>query len=217
MMSEIDGVLGWIAERTGLTFPAQRSASAETKIRRAMTRRGAVDVGAFHLLLKRDPEVFDELVSELTIGETYFFRETAHFDLVARDVIPEVRARRGTGHVIRCWSAGCSSGEEPYSLAILFREQGLLDRVHLVGTDVSRAALARALCATYRQWSFRGEAASRALRHFTNDGDRHVLRDDVRARVSFEYLNLALDTYPAFGNGIWGMDLVFCRNVLIYF
>jgi chemotaxis protein methyltransferase CheR len=216
-MNELDSVLRWIGERTGLTFSAHRLPAVETTLRRSMAQRRSPDAAAFHRELERDPEAFDDLVSELTIGETYFFRETPHFDFVEREVIPDVRARRGRDHVIRCWSAGCSSGEEAYSLAILFGDHGLLDHAHLVGTDVSRAALARALCASYRQWSFRGDAASRALRHFTRHGDRYVLRDEVRTRVSFEYLNLALDTYPAFGNGIWGMDLVFCRNVLIYF
>ena len=214
---ELDGLLQWLGTRTGLTFASHQLHAVEVALRRAMARREAPDLAAYRREVERDPAVFDDLVSELTIGETYFFREPSHFEFVERQVLPDVRARRGPEHVIRCWSAGSSSGEEAYSLAILFAERGLLEHAHLIGTDVSRAALARALAATYRDWSFRGDGTARARKHFDATDGRHTLRAAIRARVSFEYLNLARDTYPSFGNGIWGMDMIFCRNVLIYF
>jgi chemotaxis protein methyltransferase CheR len=119
--------------------------------------------------------------------------------------------------VIRCWSAGCASGEEAYSLAIVLAEAGLGDRARVVGTDLSAAALARARAATYGAWSLR--TASRAFidRWLRRSGDSHVVVDEIRGRVEFASLNLVTDGYPSPGSGIGMQDLILCRNVLLYF
>jgi chemotaxis protein methyltransferase CheR len=96
--------------------------------------------------------VFDDLVGELSVGETYFFREPAHFAFLGSEVLPDVQRRRGNTHTIRIWSAGCASGEEAYSLAILLDQAGLAERVHLLATDMSRAALARMRQGAYTAW-----------------------------------------------------------------
>ena len=215
--SGFGALLHWLGDRTGLEFSGHRLPAAETSVRRAMTRAGTTDLEAYRAIVERDGAAFDDLVGELTVGETYFFREVSQFDFLRDTVVPDLRRTRPPNHVIRCWSAACASGEEAYSLAILFAELGLRDRVHLIGTDISRASLARALRATYRSWSFRGAGAERARPYLRALDGEYRLDEAVRRHAAFEYLNLALDTYPSFGNGIWGMDLILCRNVLIYF
>jgi chemotaxis protein methyltransferase CheR len=156
-------------------------------------------------------------VSELTIGETYFFREPAQFRFVRQTILPEIGRRSGPDHLYRAWSAGCASGEEAYSLAMVFAEEGLAERVFLLATDVSAAALAKARRAAYGPWSLRGEGADAALPHLDRRGEEFVVKESIRRRVVFEPLNLALDVYPRPATGTQGLDLIFCRNVLIYF
>src|SRR5205807_2557354 len=104
-----------------------------------------------------------------------------------------------------------------YSLAILVEQEGLGERAFLLATDVSRAALAKARRAVYGAWSLRGESAAMARPYLHGRDDHLALEEKVRRRVVFDYLNLALDAYPSFAAGAWGMHLILCRNVLIYF
>ncbi len=209
-------VLDLVAARAGLLPPSCPPAAMEG-IDRAMARAGLSDFDTYLARLEMDAATLDDLLVELTIGETYFFRNPEHFQFVRHEVLPDVRRRRGPGHVVRAWSAGCASGEEPYSLAVLLLEEGYGDRMEVRGTDVSRAALARARLASYGEWSLRGPEAGRMRPFLHSEGRHYTLASAVRDRVHFGYLNLAEDTWPSLAHGIWGMDVIFCRNVLIYF
>ncbi|MDY7232388.1 CheR family methyltransferase [Hyalangium rubrum] len=205
-----------VQARAGLLAPTCVPA-AEEGISRAMARAGCSDFELYLARLSTEPSAFDDLLIELTIGETYFFRTHEHFDFVRQQALPELRRLRGPGHTFRVWSAGCSSGEEPYSLAVLLMEEGLGDHMEVVATDISRAALARAHKARYGPWSLRGEGAERMTPFLRPDDKQYVLDTEVRRRVRFRHLNLALDTWPSTDSGVHGMDIIFCRNVLIYF
>jgi len=198
--------------RAGLTL-ALRAESAEAGIRRAMARAGLRDMVHYRGLLEVDADAFDDLIVELTVGETYFFREAAHFAFIHRVMLPELRKRRGEDHRIRSWSAGCASGEEAYSLAMTFAEAGAPASV--LATDISKTALTLARAATYGAWSLRVDGSA-ALRHLEETPAGYVVSERIRQMVTFEQLNLALDVYPSFTTRIWGLDLILCRNVLIY-
>jgi chemotaxis protein methyltransferase CheR len=204
-----------VGAHAGLSFESTRRADAETGIRRAMEQVGVADASRYLELLEAGRVRIDALITELTVGETYFFREPAHFAFIHHDVFPDVRDRRGADHVFRVWSAGCATGEEPYSLAIVLEEARL--RGHVLATDISRAALQRAREAAYRPWSLRGLDHVRIDRALRQVGDRWVLDARLGQRVTFQFHNLAQDAYPPLPAGIWGMDLILCRNVLIYF
>jgi chemotaxis protein methyltransferase CheR len=210
-------VMDLLRIRTGLSFAPGHDENAVAGICRAMARAGMQDLSPYCDLIEADADALDDLIIELTVGETYFFREPAQFEFIRCEVLPEIRQHRGNEHVIRVWSAGCASGEEAYSLAMLFEREGCSDHAHILATDISRAALAKARQATYSAWSLRGQGAPAAKSYLSLHGDRYVLDDSIRRRVAFEYLNLALDVYPSFATGTWGMDLILCRNVLIYF
>src|SRR5262249_41790579 len=139
-----EAVAQYLGQRTGLIFAPNRTDSAELGIRRAMTRAHITDLSFYRERIEADADAFDDLVVELTIGETSFFREPAQFEFIRREVLPEIRLRRGDAHAIRAWSAGCASGEEAYSLAMLFEHEGVSDSSRLLATDISRQALARA-------------------------------------------------------------------------
>ncbi len=174
----------------------------------------------------------DRLINLLTIGETYFFRDSAQFDALVTHVLPELIARKRAAAAavgqkppvapqLRLWSAGCATGEEPYSLAILLYEL-IPDleqwQILILATDINRDALQRAREAVYSEWSFREERA-KAIRslYFTRQGKRYQLHDKIRRMVTFDYLNLIKSDFPAVPNNTVSMDLIMCRNVTIYF
>ena len=206
-----------VRARTGLVFPPNRRREAEAGVRRAMAKAKISDPGQFVKRLSADRHVLDHLIDELTVGETYFFREPHQFELIRRQILPELGRRRHPAATIQVWSAGCASGEEAYSLAILLEEEGLADRSRILATDISRAALARARIATYGAWSLRSDQDDLADRYFHYKGSRLVLAGRFRDRVSFARLNLAADNYPSLKTATIAVDLILCRDVLIYF
>jgi chemotaxis protein methyltransferase CheR len=205
-----------VRERTGLVFPAARMVDVEAVVRRAMARRRIDDIEALADLLEHDARVRDSVVAELTIGETYFNRDGAQFDLLRTKLMPHLLGLRAD-RPVRVWSAGCASGEEPYSIAMLLSELDAEGRAEIVGTDISRQRLQDAQHAIYSKWSLRGMPLSLQQRYFMPRGRYHELRMHIRAQVDFRYLNLAEDHFPSLSAGIWGMDVILCRNVLIYF
>jgi chemotaxis protein methyltransferase CheR len=198
----------------GLLFPASRHPAIEAAMFRAMRHAGVADTTTFVARLAADEAVLDDLVAEVTIGETYFFRESAHFDLLRTDILPQLLAAR-PGRRVRAWSAACASGEEAYSLAITLLDARVEGDV--LGTDISRPRLRAAHEGVYRKWSLRGVADATVDHWFDRDGDRYAIAPKPRRYTTFGYLNLAADAYPALSTGVWGMDLILCRNVLIYF
>ena len=128
----------------GLAVPPYRRQAAEAGMRLAMQRLGLDDIDVLGARIRTDRAALEVLVDELAVGETYFFREPAQFGALRDHILPDLLARRPAGHRLRVWSAGCASGEEAYSLAILFAEMGLGERVDLLATDVSAEKLARA-------------------------------------------------------------------------
>jgi chemotaxis protein methyltransferase CheR len=205
-----------LAAHTGLAFGPSRVADAEAGIRRAMTRAGLGGPLEYLRHLEAGTARLDDLISELTVGETYFFREPWQFAAIRDEILPSLLRERPPGHLLRLWSAGCASGEEPYSLAILVAQAGLAARAHILATDISRTALARAAEATYGPWSLRGVDPEVIRQNFHPRDGRLEVDERIREPVHLDYLNLALDTYPSFANGTWRMDVILCRNVLIY-
>ncbi|HJU91224.1 MAG TPA: CheR family methyltransferase [Gemmatimonadaceae bacterium] len=213
----LDEVGRVLQQQTGLVFPDTRRDIAEATIRSAMARVGLSDLRRYADLLGEGGAALDELVAELTVGETYFFRESAQLNFIRDTIIPDILRRAGNAHTIRIWSAGCASGEEPYSLGILLHEMRLADRARILGTEISRPRLAAARQGRYGKWSMRGVPQEIVSRWFTLRGAHYLLDPTIRRMVDFRYLNLASDSYPASSTGVWGMDLILCRNVLIYF
>lgn len=210
-------LLAMITAHTGFTLAGARGACAREAIRDEMARAGIADLGSYLARLTADASALEELTAAILVGETYFLREPEQWRLVRDTILPEIVERQGPGHVIRCWSAGCASGEEAYSLAIVLREAELLARSDLVGTDLSPRALAQAREARYTAWSLRAVPAGYIERWFHRAGDGHALDAAIRDRVAFRQLNLVTDRYPSPESGIGQHDLILCRNVLLYF
>lgn len=153
-----------------------------------------------------------------TNSETYFFRDHGQFDLLRRILLPELIARRTPSKTLRLWSAGCASGEEAYSLAILL-DMLLPERddwtILIIGSDISSDALAKAGQARYGQWSFRQVPAELQERYFLREQDQWTLEKRIRDMVRFRAVDLIAEPFPNID--FQDMDLILCRNVFIYF
>ncbi len=163
------------------------------------------------------PDLSQEVVEALLNNETYFFRDKPTFDQLPGEILPELARRRQNVRRLSIWSAGCSTGQEAYSLAMLFADQA--DRwqgwtIDILGTDVSHRAVAAARSGIYSQFEVqRGLGVTQMLRHFEKTPRGWQVRDDVRRMVRFTQSNLLGSQLP----GRIPFDLVLCRNVLLYF
>nr|WP_281501558.1 protein-glutamate O-methyltransferase CheR [Kordiimonas laminariae] len=152
----------------------------------------------------------------MTTNESFFFRDNTPFDLFKNHVLPAMEKARGTQKRLRIWCAAASTGQEPYSLAILLKEAGIKYsnwNIEIVGTDICTQVLEKAKAGKYSQFEVqRGLPIQLLIKYFTQEGDVWQLSDDIRNMVKFRPFNL-LDNFAALGT----FDVIYCRNVLIYF
>lgn len=214
----------FISTHMGLTFLPNRLCDLERGIISAAPEFDFSDAGqCIDWLLSSLPtrKQIDVLSSRLTIGETYFFREPRSFRILSEHILPQlVQARSADERRVRIWSAGCCTGEEAYSLAIALK-QAIPDierwDVTILATDINSRFLHLASQGIYGEWSFRDVPDTFKMRYFTRlASGRYALADNIKRLVTFSYLNLAEDIYPSHSNNTQAMDVIFCRNVLIY-
>jgi chemotaxis protein methyltransferase CheR len=213
-----------ITAHTGLQIRAEDMGKVRQTIRSRMTAQQLVNPEAYYQLLASDTttsrDEWEELVLPLTIGESYFFRDSGQISLLRQWLIPELIERNSATRSLRIWSAGCSTGEEPYSLAILVYEL-LSTQSHwnilIVGTDVNKRAIAAARRGIYREHSLRTLDPDLRKRYFHQHRGDWELDPRFRSMVSFRQINLFADPFPDSTGNLSEMDLILCRNVLIYF
>ena len=166
---------------------------------------------------KKKEEELSAVMDILTVNETYFFREEGQLRAFRDEILRELRDLKGGAKKLRVWSAGCSTGEEPYTIAMLILEQGALFDgwdIEILGSDINQRVLQTARKGLYRKNSFRTTDEYYTKKYFTEENAAYRINDNVRRLVNFSYLNL----YDPFKIKFVGtMDVVFCRNVLIYF
>lgn len=179
---------------------------------------------AYYQLLNSNSEASEkewrELELQLTTVETYFFRDRGQFSLLRNQILPELIEQRQQERSLRIWSAGCSTGEEPYSLAILIKE--LLPNyqdwnIFILGTDLNIEVLEKAKRGIYNPWSFRMVDNNLKNNYFLPYKNELKIDEKIRKMVTYHYGNLVNDFYPSSLNDIHSMDLIVCRNVFIYF
>lgn len=209
-----------LARRAGLHYPEAKRADLVHGLALALQATELHSLDALYAAAHDDGRAWETLIAHLTIGETYFFRHAAQFEVLRRQILPELIAQRAKLRTLRIWSAGCATGEEPYSIAMLLHE--LLPEpetwhVTILATDINARFLERARAGLYGAWSFREEAAAQRERFFTPEQGRWRLRPEIRRMVTFAPLNLAVPGYPSVTTGTCALDLIMCRNVTIYF
>lgn len=208
-----------LEEHCGVTHGLGSRAFLERKLMPRVEQLGLSSLQDYYRFLKYDPGAADELevlVDRLTTHETYFFREEQQLEQLYESILPKW-VQSNPNRPFRVWSAGCSTGEEVYSLAILLNEhpQMRAREFEVVGTDISREVICRARAGSYGCTSFRCTPEHLKKRYFQQEEEsRWVVSPAIQARCSFGQLNLMdVDRYEVLGQ----FDVVFCRNVLIYF
>jgi chemotaxis protein methyltransferase CheR len=208
-----------IYKRTGMWFA---DASKYLLQKRLSPRARELNFDSFQkyfYFLQYDPRSdaeFDQIYDLVTTNETYFFREPAQLTAFVEEIVPDVLARKSLKKV-RIWSAGCSSGEEPYSIAMLLQEGGWFGHAQfeIFASDINQQVLAKARKGHYRESAFRATETHLRDKYFSREPDSSWrIRDEVRNRISFGRLNL----YDEARVSLLGhLDIIFCRNVIIYF
>jgi chemotaxis protein methyltransferase CheR len=206
-------------ERSGLVLAADKEYLVESRLLPVARRAGLSGLAELVLELKkgrRSEPLSMDVVEAMTTNETFFFRDKLPFEHFRDTMIPALMAAREKTRRLRIWCAAVATGQEPYSLAMYLREMAprLAGwRIDIVGTDLSREVLGKARAGIYSQFEVqRGLPIALLIKYFTRIGDTWQIAPDIRAMVQFRPLNLLTD----FGH-LGMFDIVFCRNVLIYF
>ncbi|HET7767238.1 MAG TPA: protein-glutamate O-methyltransferase CheR [Chloroflexota bacterium] len=211
----------FVEERFGIRLSDQQRSRLDALIDDLLRRSTCHDAPSLLAALRSGgAENLVELAGQVVIGETHFFRVRPQMEALRHVVLPDLIAKRRASRCLRVWSAGCSTGEEPYTLAILLREQLPAAeewQIEVVGSDLNPRFLRAAREARYGEWSFRDTSEEIRERYFERDDRRWRLREPLRRMVRFVELNLTDRQLPS----VWApgteLDLIVCRNVTIYF
>lgn len=207
-----------IGDYCGLSYGLDSVFMLERRVEPRLRALGMTSYRDYYHYLRYDQEGRDELerlVESLTTHETYLFREQYQLDAFSEQIIPEVALRNKKSQRFSVWSAGCSTGEEAYTIAILMHESSLLRdwSVRVIGTDISRRVIKKARRGVYGSSSFRTTSPEVIEKYFQSHQEQLMINDDIRARCSFGHLNLlTVERFHAIGE----CDVIFCRNVLMY-
>ncbi len=215
---DFDWLRKLLKERSGLTLSAEKQYLAESRLLPVARRNGLANLGELVTRLKSamaSPLVV-EVVEAMTTNETYFFRDKIPFDHLRETVIPALVAARAREKRIRIWCTAASSGQEPFSIAMVLKSMAPQlrgYRTELLATDLSGEVLERAKAGVFSQFEVqRGLPIQLLVRYFSKVGDKWQIAPEIRDMVQFRTLNLLHDFSP-----LGSFDLIFCRNVLIYF
>ena len=209
---------GLLEARTGQQLTMSRRWRIETALSALLRERSiaTLDELITILVMGKEPGLSSQVVEALLNNETYFFRDRTPFDTLARHALPALAAKRASKKRLRIWSAGCSTGQEAYSLAMMFADEADKWRgwtIDILGTDVSSCVIDRARAGVYSQFEVqRGLAITQTVRWFEEGGDGWRIIEPLRRNVRFQVHNL-LDLPP---QPAGGFDIILCRNVLLY-
>jgi chemotaxis protein methyltransferase CheR len=210
-------IAGFLREKSGLIITPEKTYLIESRLAPLAREAGLPDVTAVIEAVRRDQNsnLSRAVVYAMTTNETMFFRDGHPFDTLRKAIIPKLMERRAIKKVMRIWSAACSSGQEPYTLAMMLKENFPIDGwyINIVGTDINPAMLDRATEGYYSGFEVqRGMPIQYLMKYFDQHDDRWRIKTEVREMVEFRRLDLLGDL-----SALGVFDIVLCRNVLIYF
>lgn len=205
----------FIYDRTGIFIADSKKYLLETRLSKRLQEKNIAgfDDYLFHVQYGNDKGEMTRLFDSITTNETYFFREPQQLEVFAKEIMPKVVQQKGAKDV-KVWSAASSTGEEPYSLVMLARESANGVRTEVIASDLSEGVLASARRALYNSYSVRNVPDPYLKRYFKCNGAGYELDAAIKSAVSFRQLNLIDERAMRL---IRGIDVIFCRNVLIYF
>ena len=216
-MRAFNSILNNIYRQRGIDFRQYRPKCLRRRIVVGMHEANVESFCAYLDFLNKNPQQYDKLLDRITINVSEFFRNPKTFKAIREKVIPAIVERKENiaGYNIRIWSAGCATGEEPYSLAILFKEAlqklGQNSKINIIATDIDKNALRKAKIGCYGVKALKGLKASQIAAYFDKDNDNYCIKHQIKVMVKFMDYNMISDQLPR------AVDLILCRNVIIYF
>lgn len=208
-----------IYRKTGLFYEYNKKYFVQKRIEKRAKFIEVETLSEYFIMLKysEDTSEFDKLINELTVNETYFFRDFPQLQNFAEDVLPIVVKEKGLNKKIKIWCAACSTGEEPYTLSIILNE--MIEKpeeweIQILASDINTEVLKSARIGLYESRSIRDVPPEYLEKYFTKRNDKFLINLNVRKSISFKNINLMDE---ADMNKINGCDFIFCRNCLIYF
>lgn len=215
---EYDFLRQFLKTRSGLVLSNEKQYLIESRLLPVARRTGLESISALVTKLRegRDTRLAEAVVEAMTTNESFFFRDKVPFEHLTQVMLPDMLEKRASKRQIRIWCAAASTGQEPYSIAMCLKEMGSRLagwRFEIIGTDISAEVLDRARAGTYTQFEVqRGLPINNLLKYFTQNGDTWTISSEIRNMVQYKKFNL-LESFSSLGQ----FDIVFCRNVLIYF
>lgn len=197
-----------VLDLTGIDLDCYKGTQMERRLATMLRRVGAADLGAYARLLAATPARVKEFQDFLTINVSEWLRNAEKFDELQKQILPDLLKRSPR---LKIWSAGCSNGSEPYSVAMILDEIDPRGQHQILATDLDVEILKAARAGSYTDKDIRAVSPARRSRYFVQEGDRFTVRPEIRQKVQFERQNLLSDPFPT------DVDLILCRNVVIYF
>jgi len=204
----------FIYAESGITFTAANRSILESRLKERLRERGVDSVGTYFNKISVDKEELKGFLDAITTNLTSFFRNQPQFDAFKNHVVPELvnHIKKPGDHTIKVWSAGCSTGEEPYSIAMLLSEILPVPwKFEILASDISLKCLMTAKEGFYEENRIVGIPPAYLVKYFDKVGKGYKVHADLQSKIRFDYHNLKNDS------GQHGVDIVFCRNVIIYF
>lgn len=194
---------------TDINLSLYKERQMKRRIESLIARKGHKDFESFYNAMKKDPELLKTFVGYLTINVSEFYRNPAQWELFEKQMIPYLE--KNFGRRINIWSAACSTGDEPYTIAMILAKHFPLNQIKITATDIDEEVLAFAKEGVYSAKSVSGLPKDLLSKHFKQDGNSYAINDDIKKCIDFKKHNLLKDRYPV------NMHMIVCRNVVIYF
>ncbi len=202
------GFIRNVKQLTGIDLAQYKEAQMKRRLTTLRNKNGYPTFASFFSAMTSDKKLFYEFLDKMTINVSEFWRNPNRWETLRDNVLPELAAGKSR---LRVWSAACSTGEEPYTLAMILNDHGLLQNTYLLATDIDDGALAKAAEGLYLERSLKDVPPDVANRYFTPDGVMYRFDPKLKKAVTFKKQNMLLDEFED------GFDLIVCRNVMIYF
>lgn len=215
---DLDFLSAIVRQRSGLVLTSDKGYLLESRLSPVARKEGfnSVEELTDAIRTRREERLMWAVTEAMTTNETFFFRDKSPFELFRDQVLPSLLQKKGANGTVRIWCAGCSTGQEPYSLAMLLADNAAKSgnmQFEILGTDISERVLEKAQSGLYTQFEVqRGLPVASLVKYFEKTGELWRLKPEIRAQVKFKKANL-LDDFSAMGP----FDVIYCRNVLIYF
>lgn len=209
MANDYEGFKKDIFQLTSIDLNAYKERQMKRRIDTLIARNKYPDYVSYVKALKTDTALFEEFINYLTINVSEFYRNPQLWDVLEKEIFPELMKKFGNG--LKIWSAACSTGDEPYSLVMLLSKFLPLNKIKIIATDIDKQVLEKARMGIYSENSLKGLPKEFKDKYFTKIGASYKISDDIKKCVEFKSHNLLKDEYPK------DCNLIVCRNVLIYF